>query len=137
MGVTHQVKEVEVAVAAWERGDDRLEGGHRPTKVPAHISGSVTNPSRRHLRGGRRPTPRRSTDSIKIGHDDPTLTGHAGLLLTGELDQLPDALRVLADQAGERLPLVRRAEGGGSPRVSAGYQTYGTKRYRTRTMYSS
>ncbi len=32
------------------------------------------------------PTPRRSTGTrVKIGHDDPTLTGHAGLLLTGEL----------------------------------------------------
>ena len=32
------------------------------------------------------PTPRRSTSTlVKIGHDDPTLTGHAGLLLTGEL----------------------------------------------------
>jgi hypothetical protein len=34
----------------------------------------------------RHPTLRRSIGTrIKIGHDDPTLTGHAGLLLTGEL----------------------------------------------------
>ena len=32
------------------------------------------------------PTPRRSIGPrIKIGDDDPTLTGHAGLLLTGEI----------------------------------------------------
>ncbi len=34
----------------------------------------------------RHPTPRRSIGTrIEIGHDDPTLTGHAGLLVTGEL----------------------------------------------------
>ncbi len=33
-----------------------------------------------------RASPRRSTGTrIKIGYDDPTLTGHAGLLLPGEL----------------------------------------------------
>ena len=32
------------------------------------------------------PTPRPSTGTrVKIGHDDPTLAGHAGLLLSGEL----------------------------------------------------
>jgi Transposase DDE domain group 1 len=51
------------------------------------------------------PTPRRTTSSlVKIGNDDPTLTGHAGLLLTGELTR---RLRVI-ETIDEAVNRVRR-----------------------------
>lgn len=71
------------------------------------------------------PTPRRSTGTrVKIGDDDPTLTGHAGLLLTGDL------LKGSASEKPGAAGLLRRAlralpQGHGpvSLRVDSGFFT--------------
>jgi hypothetical protein len=55
------------------------------------------------------PTPRRSTSPhIKIGHDDPTLTGHAGLLLTGELVRRLEVVATIEEAVNR----VRRSSSG-------------------------
>jgi Transposase DDE domain group 1 len=58
------------------------------------------------------PTPRPSTSSrVKIGHDDPTLTGHAGLLLTGELVRRPEVVETIEEAVNRARPFKQRRRG--------------------------
>lgn len=60
----------------------------------------------------RHPTPRRSTGTrIKIGHDDPTLTGHAGLLLTGELISRLEVVETIEEAVNRVRPFKQRRRG--------------------------
>lgn len=61
------------------------------------------------------PTPRRSTGTrIKIGHDDPTLTGHAGLLLTGELVRRLEVMGTIEEAVNRVRPFKQRQRGLGA-----------------------
>ncbi len=58
------------------------------------------------------PTPPRSTSTrIKIGHDDPTLTGHAGLLLTGELIRRLEVVETIEEAVNRVRPFKQRQRG--------------------------
>ena len=57
------------------------------------------------------PSPRPSIGSrIKVGNDDPTLTGHAGLLLTGELVRRLEVVEACRRQRVEFCVSVARTE---------------------------
>ena len=57
-------------------------------------------------------TPRRTTSSlVKIGNDDPTLTGHAGLLLTGELTRRLHVIETI-DEAVNRVRRFKQRQRG-------------------------
>ena len=61
------------------------------------------------------PTPPRSTGTrIKIGHDDPTLTGHAGLLLTGELVRRLEVVGTIEEAVNRVRPFKQRQRGLGA-----------------------
>ena len=56
------------------------------------------------------PTPRRSIGTrIKIGHDDPT--GHAGLLLTGELVRRLEVVETIEEAVDRVRPFKQRGRG--------------------------
>jgi hypothetical protein len=58
------------------------------------------------------PTPRRCTGTrVKIGHDDPTLTGHAGLLLTGELVRRLEVVETIDEAVNRIRPFKQRQRG--------------------------
>ncbi|HET7875494.1 MAG TPA: transposase [Methylomirabilota bacterium] len=58
------------------------------------------------------PTPRRSASAIiKIGNDDPTLTGHAGLLLTGELVRRLEVVETIEEAVNRVRPFKQRQRG--------------------------
>jgi hypothetical protein len=58
------------------------------------------------------PTARRSTSTrIKIGHDDPTLTGHAGLLLTSELVRRFEVVATIEEAVNRVRPFKQRQRG--------------------------
>jgi hypothetical protein len=58
------------------------------------------------------PTPRRSIGTrIKIGHDDPTLTGHAGLLLTGELVRRLEVVGTIEEAVNQARQFKQRRRG--------------------------
>jgi hypothetical protein len=58
------------------------------------------------------PTPRRRTGTrVKIGHDDPTLTGHAGLLLTGELVRRLEVVKTIEEAVNWVRPFKQRRRG--------------------------
>lgn len=58
------------------------------------------------------PTPRRSTGTrIKIGNDDPTLTGHAGLLLTGELVRRLEVVETIEQAVNQARRFKQRKRG--------------------------
>ena len=58
------------------------------------------------------PTPSRSTSTrVKIGHDDPTLTGHAGLLLTGELVRRLEVVKTIEEAVSRVRPFKQRQRG--------------------------
>jgi hypothetical protein len=58
------------------------------------------------------PIPRRSTGTrIKIGNDDPTLTGHAGLLLTGELVRRLEAVETIEEAVDRARRFKQRQRG--------------------------
>ena len=58
------------------------------------------------------PTPRHNTSSlVKIGNDDPTLTGHAGLLLTGELVRRLEVVRTIEEAVNRVRPFKQRQRG--------------------------
>ncbi len=58
------------------------------------------------------PTPRRSTSTrIKIGHDDPTVTGHAGLLLTGELVRRLEVVETIEEAVDRARRFKQRQRG--------------------------
>ena len=60
----------------------------------------------------RHPTPRRSIGTrIKIGQDDPSLTGHAGLLLTGELIRRLEVAETIEEAVNRVRPLKQRRRG--------------------------
>jgi hypothetical protein len=66
-------------------------------------------------------TPRRSTSTrVKIGHDDPTLTGHAGLLLTGELVRRLEVVETIEEAVNRvrRFKLRQRGLNAGELMVS-------------------
>ena len=58
------------------------------------------------------PTQRRSSSThIKIGHDDPTLTGQAGLLLTGELVRRLEVVGTIEEAVNRVRPFKQRQRG--------------------------
>ena len=58
------------------------------------------------------PTPRPSTGTrVKIGHDDPTLTGHAGLLLTGELVRRLEVVETIEEAVNRVRQFKQRQRG--------------------------
>jgi hypothetical protein len=58
------------------------------------------------------PTPRRITSSrVKIGNDDPTLTGHAGLLLTGELVRRLEVVETIEEAVNRARQFKQRQRG--------------------------
>src|SRR5215471_19545750 len=57
------------------------------------------------------PTPRSTSTRIKIGHDDPTLTGHAGLLLTGELVRRLEVVGTIEEAVNRVRPFKQRQRG--------------------------
>jgi hypothetical protein len=58
------------------------------------------------------PIPRRSTSSrVKIGHDDPTITGHAGLLLTGELVRRLEVVETIEEAVNRARQFKQRQRG--------------------------
>ena len=58
------------------------------------------------------PTPRHTTSSlVKIGNDDPTLTGHVGPLLTGELVRRLEVVRTIEEAVNRVRPFKQRQRG--------------------------
>jgi hypothetical protein len=61
------------------------------------------------------PTPRRSSSTlVKTGHDDPTLTGYVGLLLTGEVIRHLQVVETIEDAVNGVRAFKQRQRGLGA-----------------------